>query len=225
MSRCIIVLGIPRSGTSCVAGVLHKLGVNMGAGHFQGNDRFNKRGYFEDLRWRLLTQKMTGRGYSLRAATLTTVPKGIRQGYRKLARQCSEAPLWGVKDPWFCFVPGRAAWTQIRKIGTEVRMVIVRRDLQASRQSVAKHLRSSYGSRYGRAGAIVRAWYAASVMRLAEFDGPVLEIHYERLVAAPDIDVRALWAFASEGLDLETPDFEPVAKWVTPTLQHFKGAT
>ena len=225
MSRAILVMGIPRSGTSCVAGILHQLGVNMGAGHFQSKDKFNQRGYFEDLRWRMLTQRMTGRGYSLRAATLTTVPKGIRRGYRKLARQCSQEPLWGVKDPWFCFVPGRAAWTQIRKAGTDVRMVIVRRDLQASRQSVAKHLRSSYGSRYGRAGHIVRAWYAASVMRLAEFDGPVLEIHYEELIDEPGAYVRELWAFVSHGMDIKAPDFGPVAKWVTPSLQHFKGAT
>lgn len=30
MSTCFLVLGTPRSGTSCVAGVLHKLGVVMG---------------------------------------------------------------------------------------------------------------------------------------------------------------------------------------------------
>ena len=223
MSRAILVMGIPRSGTSCVAGVLHKLGVNMGAGHFQSKDKFNQRGYFEDLRWRMLTQRMTGTGYSTRAATQTTVPRSIRRGYRKLARQCSQEPLWGIKDPWFCFVPGRAAWTQVRKVGTEVRMVIVRRDPAASTRSVAKHLRSSYGGRYGKARHVIAAWSAGLQARIEEFDGPMMTVHYEELIDDPGEAVPDLWAFVSHGMGIRAPNFDPITNWVTPALQHFKG--
>jgi hypothetical protein len=41
MSRCILVVSVPRAGSSCVAGVLHKLGIDMGSGHFQPDDKFN----------------------------------------------------------------------------------------------------------------------------------------------------------------------------------------
>lgn len=222
MSRCILVMGIPRSGSSCVAGVLHKLGVNMGAGHFQPRDKFNPRGYFEDLRWRMLTQQLTGRGYSLKAASLKSVPKGIRQKYHWLARECSRNPLWGIKDPWFCFVPGRAAWNQIRAVGTEVYMVVVNRDLDASRCSVARHLRTSYKGQYRGAKRIVETWKAAMDARVAEFDGKIVEIEYEQLVAMPSVYVPALWAFVSQGLDVEEPgDIDEIIEWVTPKLKHY----
>ena len=69
---------------------------------------------------------------------------------------------------------------------------------------------------------IIRAWYAASVMRLAEFEGRAIEVHYEHLVAEPAVHVRALWAFATLGLDIEEPNnFDQVTQWVTPKLKHF----
>ena len=47
MARCIMVLGVGRSGTSAVAGALHKLGVNMGDS-FVITDNTNPLGTFED---------------------------------------------------------------------------------------------------------------------------------------------------------------------------------
>ena len=58
-----MVLGAPRSGTSAVAGALHQMGVNMGAGHLQRGNRWNERGYYEDLRWQKLNKQVTGERY------------------------------------------------------------------------------------------------------------------------------------------------------------------
>jgi hypothetical protein len=194
----------------------------MGARHFQRNDKFNPRGYYEDLRWRTINQKLTGRGYSLKAAGLNSVPKGMRWQYKALAEQCSMNLLWGVKDPWFCFVVGRAAWNQIQAVGTEVRMVIVRRNLEASRASIAKHLKKSYGGRYGKAGHVARTWRQEMDKRLGEWKGETHTVQYEHLVADPRPHIEALWAFCSEGMDIETgADLDKIAQWVTPQLKHF----
>lgn len=47
-NKQVIVLGIHRSGTSMVAGMLHHLGVSMGDVLINA-DKYNPKGYFEDL--------------------------------------------------------------------------------------------------------------------------------------------------------------------------------
>ena len=47
MSTCVVVLGTMRSGSSAVAGALHKAGISMGKFLMPGNE-FNERGYYED---------------------------------------------------------------------------------------------------------------------------------------------------------------------------------
>jgi len=46
--RFVFVTGTESSGSSCVAGVLHNLGVNMGKELKEGNPNSNPKGYFED---------------------------------------------------------------------------------------------------------------------------------------------------------------------------------
>ena len=60
----ILVLGIGRSGTSWVAGICQKLGVNMGDVVVEP-DEHNPKGYFEDLDFILEIRKMTGLGVVL----------------------------------------------------------------------------------------------------------------------------------------------------------------
>lgn len=51
-SQCFLVVGTYRSGTSCVAGVLHHLGVFMGSNLMVG-PLHNAKGYFHDLDFQL----------------------------------------------------------------------------------------------------------------------------------------------------------------------------
>jgi hypothetical protein len=48
-TKVIFVCGLPRSGTSCVAGILYHLGIPMGCNGHRRN-RLNPQGYFEDPR-------------------------------------------------------------------------------------------------------------------------------------------------------------------------------
>ena len=48
MATCYLVLGTPRSGTSCVSGILHKLGVRMSLGDFVPASPANPTGFWED---------------------------------------------------------------------------------------------------------------------------------------------------------------------------------
>ena len=224
-SRCIMVLGVPRSGSSCVAGVLHKLGVNMGAGNFQPPDWANPRGYYEDMRWRLRTQRITGRGYSLQAAQIEDIGQRQRSLYRALARECARQRLWGMKDPWLCFV-GRFLWPILEDQGVEVRLVVTHRDPEASIASVQRHLKRTYHGK-GDARHIVETWQAGLDRQIRAWgdQAPAIEVDYDRLVESPKEEIERLAAFAFEGLGPALGDQVAIARWVSPELRHHEGVT
>ncbi len=221
-SLCFLVVGVPRSGTSCISGLLHKMGVDMGAGHFQGADAFNRRGYFEDLRWRMVTQRVTGRGYDLRAADPEfAVGKRQRRLWRKLAKECAQKPLWGIKDTWMPFV-GRWVIPIIEAQGVTVRMIVTERDRVASVASVARHLQKSYKGRY-RYGAerIIHEWTAALERTVIEFQGRAMRVSYDRLVADPRRVIPMLGEFVYVDKNMWKYSLGTLADWVTPALKHF----
>ena len=87
MSTCIIVLSIGRSGSSDVAGMLNKLGVDMGAKFLDG-DRNNPLGTFEDIAF-----------VNLNRAILTG-----KAEVSELTHMIRDEPLWGIKDPQFFLI-------------------------------------------------------------------------------------------------------------------------
>lgn len=47
MQKCLIVLGMHRSGTSAIAGFLNKLGITLGSNLMMPTE-YNEKGYFEN---------------------------------------------------------------------------------------------------------------------------------------------------------------------------------
>ena len=220
-SRCAMLLGVPRSGTSCTAGVLHRLGVDMGQGHFQPKDWANPKGYYEDMRWRLATQRITGRGYSLKAAAIEAVGKQQRQIWRQLAREDAQKRYWGMKDPWLCFV-GRFIWPILEQEHIDVRMIVTHRPRAASVASVRAHLNRTYHGK-GNAETIIDTWQRGLDRQLREWSGPVFHVDYDALVLDPMPTVKALGEYVYDGLWPAGADIEAAAQWVTPKLRHHEG--
>ncbi len=110
-SRCAIVIGMHRSGTSLTAGLLAAMGVDMGA-HLVPADRQNPRGYFEDIDIVRLHQRAfrsrlshVAAGHpdwgwtpqeNVRAEDLTTWRPEARL---LVERRAAAGRLWGFKDP------------------------------------------------------------------------------------------------------------------------------
>lgn len=220
-STCLMVLGVPRSGTSCVAGVLHRLGVDMGEGHFQPDDWANPRGYYEDLRWRMITQRITGKGYSLQAASLERIGQGQKRLYRTLAQECAGKRLWGMKDPWLCFV-GSFIWPILHEQGVEVRLVVTQRAREASVASVRAHLYKTYRGN-GNAARIIDTWQAGLDRQLERWSGSVHIVDYDALVEDPLPHVQALAAYAYQDVGRVNGSVEAAARWVSPRLRHHEG--
>lgn len=109
-STAVLVLGMHRSGTSAVSGVLHHLGVHLGRAVSPAGPS-NPKGYFENTRVMLLHEDLLA---SLGSAwdDPRPLPAGWSEENRlapwreRLAAILDEefggASLWGVKDPRLC---------------------------------------------------------------------------------------------------------------------------
>ncbi|HVR95162.1 MAG TPA: hypothetical protein VMW27_01010, partial [Thermoanaerobaculia bacterium] len=102
MSRQLVIAGMHRSGTSLLANIAARAGVDMGSS-LRGRRKGNHHGHFEDLELVLLQEKwLESRGWS----ALVPPPEGSVQltsveedEARILVARRATKPLWGFKDP------------------------------------------------------------------------------------------------------------------------------
>ena len=101
MSQVIIIAGMHRSGTSLVASLLQKGGVNIGE-KLLGASRGNLRGHFEDADFYEFQEKvLRERGLTFlvtKEFVFEPSPVEIEEA-RELIRRREGRPLWGWKDP------------------------------------------------------------------------------------------------------------------------------
>jgi len=133
-STCIVVLGMHRSGTSLVAGILSALGVNMGT-RFRPPDIHNQTGYYEDLDWRDLNKSIL----NLTGHTWYTPPskadveqslEAFKSKIQSLIILKSVSPLWGFKDPRTCITIPAIYHYISQHSDISPRVIYVRRDMQ-----------------------------------------------------------------------------------------------
>lgn len=192
MATCIVVSGIGGSGTSCVAGCLHKMGAPMGkhlARHPAGFD------LYEDT---CLYGVFGLQERSMRAAlTSYTVTH-------------AETPVWGWKSTlaWKSFAFLGALYGSL---GHELRVVVSHRTLMASVRA-RRDGRCPPGQTFAEDRAI--AWaikaYRGMLVAVWELRCPVLHLSYEDLLEDPKEQVRRLADFA--GLDVTQEAIEHVRR-------------
>ena len=189
-SRCILVLGTGRSGTSAVGGVLYHLGVWMGDS-FVGRDKTNPWGTFEDAELFFLTRQMR-----------SGIAKPEQYGPQIVRR--NQRPLWGWKDPGL-------VWTLQHALPyfEDVRAVFMHRDRGPCVLSAKKA--------YNWNDAKAKAWYDStrdqllSCMELLEQrDTPILHLGWLNLLNETKAHLADLAEFAYDGLE-EQPTPEQMA--------------
>lgn len=106
--RIIVVLGMHRSGTSALAGVLQTAGVWMGDNLYPGDD-WNAKGYFEDRALVAMNERMLaalGRRWESLAppipTTLASLDGFLDEACALLMQQLGGQPMLAVKDPRLC---------------------------------------------------------------------------------------------------------------------------
>ncbi len=185
MSRCVLVLGTGRSGTSVVAGVLHKLGVHMG-NVFQPANRNNRYGTFECAEFRSLDVMV--------AYDTWMSDESARNAYARLVdKRKNGHDVWGVKDPDLV----RTLHHVIPNLD-DYRIVVCKRDKAAT---VASYIKAYHTTEEKAA-----AWYDDSIAhqerQLAALDCPVIEVEFDDLLKDPQAHVKLLHDFAFDGLSI-----------------------
>ena len=225
MTRSILLLGVPRSGTSCVAGVLWRLGVDMGSGHLQPADRSNPGGYYEDLRWQKLNKALAGIRYGVNRPTEITDEQKAK--YHHLAKKCEadakrHGQIWGFKNPRACFT-AHFIWPHLE----DVRLVVTTRKAEHSAQSIQRHSQVAYkgGLRmtFDEAEAYIRTFALALQHKISLFEGPIHTISYTNLLNETTKEIAALEEFCYEGLDTAPtyPQFQDACAWVNRKMDHY----
>lgn len=218
MSRCIAVLSLPRSGSSAVAGALHRMGIDMGQGHFQPIDASNEKGYYEDMRWQAIHKEIAGYRYNVRP--VWGLSERHERIYWRLAEECSEKSIWGMKGPRMAFT---FKWLHpIVSEHAEVRMVCMLRKWDETVDSLRRHSQVAYGGTLEmsrlRAEKLLHTWDNALVGAIKSFDGPQFTVEYSDLVEYPEKTVEALAGFCFEGMKL--PNLTEAIGWIDPEMRH-----
>ncbi|HEV2519026.1 MAG TPA: sulfotransferase [Thermoplasmata archaeon] len=193
--KTVVVLGMHRSGTSVVGGVLHALGVDMGTRvereGWVGKHWSNPTGHFENpdfvaFDYRVLGGDATGIRGRPRWEDLATRAPEFAAEARSLVHRF-RSPLWGWKDPWTVltlelFLPYLDAphFVFVRRPKEQV-LASLRKRSTAQDSEIAE-LFDLYQERLARLKDQLRAY-------------PILEIDYPQMVEDPGPTVRSLIEF------------------------------
>jgi hypothetical protein len=216
MSRVVIVVGLHRSGTSVVAGILQRLGVFMGFEFLALPNSTSPTGCMEDVDFLNVHKAIHGvkwgasfQGYP-RPADLRG-EEYVGQ-YRTLVESRAHLPVWGVKDPHFCHTLPfllRAVRTSDETLVIETRRPL--KEVAASwvaRKFVWPEMNYALG--------LVQANARAQREALATYDGPLLPLHFEDAIYHPRDTAQAIADF------IRMPYVEGVADFVEEKYHRLK---
>jgi hypothetical protein len=124
----ILVIGTPRSGTSCVAGILHHLGVPMGE-RLMPADEWNPAGYFQDEDFEDILHEAVGAWVfpDWQTSKPNLNGKFARQIRQLAAERSAQYPLWGVKSTRLVFF-----WNALKAGAGEMKDIKTQRPIEDS---------------------------------------------------------------------------------------------
>lgn len=193
----ILVLGMHRSGTSAVTGMLSHLGVPLGKRLYEGHQGVNEKGYFENAEIADINDEVL-----LAAGSSWDDILPLAEGWqrrdevrrlrcalqRSLERQVAGHAVFGVKDPRLCRL---LPWWQemIAELAMDVRYIIVIR----SPHEVAASLRRRDGFSLEK-GLLLWIKHMDTVARLPDV-AHMLHLEYDEVVKQPAAIADAMSGF------------------------------
>lgn len=222
----IAVVGMHRSGTSLVAGMLEAAGLPVGSNLMPGN-RGNPHGYFEDLEFVELHDsilKANGTDWTLRGA-----PEALRldpahaDAAQRLITARAHLAAWGWKDPrttlfldaWSDFLPQLRTIVVFRSSATVASSLIRRGDRVLMHRFPGSEWLRRRGIQFPRARLCFDIWRAYNQRALAH-----AALHPEQTAFVDADDIRSSWPnlvrwLGGEGVQLADFDIE---KHIDPSL-------
>lgn len=210
-TKMILVLGIHRSGSSAVTGVLNRGGIHTGD-RMLGPTPANPKGHFENRDFLELNDRVVG---DWRKPKVAPAAAQLNE-YEALVAGLEDQPVSAIKDPRLCLTAKYLApmidWLSI---------IVVQRDIAVASYSLADRDNMPYERAYG----IQRRYLqgrdefllSQDALSVARFD-----LDYDTLIDSPDDVVPALLGFAYDGTGGEPTDdqVERAIRFVDPELRH-----
>ncbi len=134
---CVFILGMHRSGTSCLAGMLEQAGLYLG--EVIQESTFNKKGNRESKSVVKINNALLREngGCWYQPQPVLSVPPEIRRRVRFLRRKMGAAhTMWGIKDPRMLFCLDAWRQSKMRLAGTFRHPAAVVRSLTMRDQSI-----------------------------------------------------------------------------------------
>ena len=218
--EAVFVVGMPRSGTSCVAGVLQILGVDFGKNLFPAN-QFNEKGYFEDYFVHKMTWEM------LHALQMTTAHPRIIDWAREPKKEEFKIKAkdfmrkfnnksFGIKLPDASFVLP-VYLESMQELGYTPKLIIVLRDPDEIVQSWRKRWNISEPETY----AALSKLYLNIIRYGQEHDA--LAIYFDDILTDTEAVVNRLNNFIA-GLKSYDEVKEELAAFIDVQLKHHKAS-
>ncbi|MEM7429293.1 MAG: hypothetical protein AAF441_24675 [Pseudomonadota bacterium] len=218
----VLVLGIARSGTSCVSGALSAAGVDFGSG-LKPADWQNPKGNFEDEQLYRLNERLLS-CYGSSWSSARELPEDwrrtdammaeARELERILAGRFGKPGLHGLKDPRL--VPLFPVYEEVfKRIGVAIWPVIVKRKKTEVLRSIE---RSGYFPAFTpQSGDELYRFYMDKLDLIRSRSGAV-SICYNELIERPAVEAERLCRQLPFGRNGLAVDMKAAAAWVDQTL-------
>jgi hypothetical protein len=202
----VVVLGLRRSGTSLVAGLLHQSGVCMGERFAPLNPVWNQSGSFEDLDFGNLINNFT-KFFQVRSGYIQNAdPAKIQELRTFIGQRAATYKQWGLKGFGLLYLLPEFA----RHCPEPPKLLVMRRSFASSVNSF--FARSGYPL-----GEIVEHFghdlYNLDMV-YKTYPGPKLEVQFESLIENPTEEVGSIASFCG----LSTGD---MATLIDPSQRRF----
>jgi len=201
MNKPVTVIGMHRSGTSVTAGILHKLGVNMGENMISGN-KHNPDGYFEDKNVvdinRQILDDNGGNWLNPPQRIVMNSTDDIKQFVKHREEKYTK---WGFKDPRTTLT--YPVWQNVQ----DFNIVFVHRDNEDIINSLMRRKRRDRKV-YKRCTDI----YKDRMKKIRKMKEPenYLDVDYDELTTVPDRVVEHIARFVNEPVNEEAVELVKV---------------
>jgi len=217
-NRAIVILTIPRNGSSALGGSLQAMGCDMGKGFFQPADARNKKGYFEDMRFRKISNDLTGHRYSL--YPVSHIPTEHQKLISQFLFRNKDKPVWGLKDTRMVLL-----WHLLKRSFEElydVRPIFMVRSWKDVADSLMRHSYTAYGGRLrmsmAEATRLAGTWNSYLMGCYDLYEGEKFIITHYELMHNTEETLQKVYDYAFEGFKKHGNGIKRAVEFIDPTL-------
>jgi len=219
-NKAVFVVGMHRSGTSAMMGILRILGVDIGnPERLKHKDRWNEKGYLENPDFQMFERRLIGEEgwrYIEREEAIYKKLDSKRNEFKAIVAKYNRSPLWSYKAIRSMIFP------KIFEMIPNIHFVVMIRNPE----SIAKSLGKFWGPHVPKKGRMLGSeafrlygiYYFRFLRWLSRNDYPYIFVNYDDLVDNAEVVMRKVANFI--GVQLTKNHIKEGKQWIEKRLRH-----